>query len=289
MSLSPETASKISPRKRLGLRSSMFMVFGGLSVIVIIGISLVGSFGLPFLGITGAYQDLMAQSVDELNLTADLKKERLQFWLRERQGDLSVLAANEHVRRDLSGLVNGVRGHREAGPGNELPAELLAMPEFLRVQALLKAAVENHESVEEVHAVDPASGVIVASSDASSIGRACDYEKSLRAVLGSSIGTGVWVMPERNDKDGHHLMFAWVVSEGEGRITPLAVLVSRVSVDDFVQPMLYTGGGMGKTSEVVLVDHDQRILAPLKYPLPDGREARVLDHRIEALPAALAA
>ncbi|MFH1951121.1 MAG: ATP-binding protein, partial [Pseudomonadota bacterium] len=47
--------------------------------------------------------------------------------------------------------------------------------------------------------------------------------------------------------------------------------------------------GMGKTSEVVLVDHDQRILAPLKYPLPDGREARVLDHRIEALPAALAA
>ncbi|MFH1243776.1 MAG: hypothetical protein V1689_15660, partial [Pseudomonadota bacterium] len=87
MTLFSETSFKISPRKRLSLRSMMFIVFGGLSVVVIIGVSLIRSFGLPFLGINGEYQDLMAESVDELNLIADLKKERLQFWLKERQVD----------------------------------------------------------------------------------------------------------------------------------------------------------------------------------------------------------
>ncbi|MFH1242075.1 MAG: ATP-binding protein, partial [Pseudomonadota bacterium] len=228
--------------------------------------------------------------VDELNLTADLKKERLQFWLRERQGDLSVLAANEHVRRDLSRLVKGVRDYQKERPGKGLPADPLSMPEFLRLQALLGVVVENYESIEAVHAVDPASGVIVVSSDTGLSGRALPDKEPLDAVLRSSTGTGVWVLPGGENQKESYLKFAGVVwEEKDGGIMPMAVLIARVGIDEFVLPMLYTGEGMEKTGEVVLVDHGGRILAPLKYPLPGGREARVLEHRIEVLPVSLAA
>ena len=53
--------------------------------------------------------------------------------------------------------------------------------------------------------------------------------------------------------------------------------------------MLHTGQGLGRTGEVVLVDQNLKILMSLKHPLPDGTRAEVLEHRVNAEPAILAA
>ena len=53
--------------------------------------------------------------------------------------------------------------------------------------------------------------------------------------------------------------------------------------------MLLAGEAMGTSGETVLVNQDSKIIAPLKYPLPDGSQAIPLSFRIESLPATLAA
>ncbi len=53
--------------------------------------------------------------------------------------------------------------------------------------------------------------------------------------------------------------------------------------------MLHTLWGLGETGEVVLVNGDSRILMPLKYRLPDGAVAQVLEYQVETEAARLAA
>ncbi len=63
----------------------------------------------------------------------------------------------------------------------------------------------------------------------------------------------------------------------------------RVNSKDFIQPLLHTGGGLGRTGEALLVNQDLKILSLLKYPLSDGTMAVPLEHKINAKPALLAA
>ena len=67
-----------------------------------------------------------------------------------------------------------------------------------------------------------------------------------------------------------------------------AVILLYVDTDSFLKPMLYTGGGLGETGEIVLVNQDNRILISLKYLLPDGTVPKVLEYRVTTKPAALA-
>ncbi len=48
-------------------------------------------------------------------------------------------------------------------------------------------------------------------------------------------------------------------------------------MESVLRPLLYSGRELSGSGDLVLVDRDCRILMPLKFPLPDGAAAKVLN------------
>ncbi len=66
-------------------------------------------------------------------------------------------------------------------------------------------------------------------------------------------------------------------------------MVACCKMENLVGPLIYTGYDLGESGEVVLVNQDRKLLAPLKHPMPDGSRVGVLEHEIKGIPATLAA
>ena len=60
------------------IRSRIIVYFGITFFSIIILLKVVEIYGLPFTNINGSYQNLRKEIIDNLNLVADLKKEKLQ-------------------------------------------------------------------------------------------------------------------------------------------------------------------------------------------------------------------
>ncbi|KKK62531.1 hypothetical protein LCGC14_3003390, partial [marine sediment metagenome] len=91
----------------------------------------------------------------------------------------------------------------------------------------------------------------------------------------------------RTHKSGYALHFSRVISLVG--LEKKAVLIMHIDPTDFIEPMLHTGEGLGRTGEALLVNSDVKILANLKYALADGISAEPLIYKIKAKPAILAA
>lgn len=265
---------------RYSLRSWLFMVFGGFLIVMFVTISLIRSFGIPWIGLNGSYQDIQAHTVEEFNLLADLKKEHLQLWLRERRSDLDLLAKNQDMVQAV-GIIN--QAHRM---GMEL-AELLPLAEYRLLESRLRATVSQYPSLTALHLIDPVSMMIVVSSSPKFLQRPPANEAKFVRFVHSTRPNGSWFVAG-NEPDSSHMKLARRLKDPAGGTMPLAVLVSQVNIEEILLPMLHTGRGLGTTGEVILVNHNQQILTPLKHMLSAGKVAQVGDYRIEDLSATLA-
>ena len=65
-------------KKGFSLRMNMLLYFGLLFVLIITALVCVEFFGVPFMSYKGIYGIWQSRAFDNLNLVADLKKERLE-------------------------------------------------------------------------------------------------------------------------------------------------------------------------------------------------------------------
>ena len=280
MNASPAASSPVSLRSRRSLRFWIFFIFVGFLVLTIVSISLVRSFGIPWLGISGLYQDMEKTEIEFLQLVADLKKEHLEMWLQERESDMNVLAENSFARRDISKICQAARGGVQA-------ADLVAMPEYRNIESAFKRTVHNYPPFEVLHLVDGVSGLILVSSDRQFLGRRPEGEAKFKAFMASFMHSGTWFVAGNGPRD-NHVKIALLVPEEDGGDDPVAAIVSRISIEEMLLPMLSSGKGFGKSGEVFLVDRSRQLLTPLRHPLPEGKAARLGEYRIEGLTAFLA-
>ncbi len=93
----------------------MLVSFGLLVAGILLLVSICSTFGIPFLGYEGAYGQQKSQTLRNLGVLADQKKERLVFWLAERKSDARVLASAEFVRSSADRVVEQVEQGRARG------------------------------------------------------------------------------------------------------------------------------------------------------------------------------
>ena len=104
----------------------MALSFGVLFGVILILVSLIRTFGLPWTSNRGSYGEQQALVMRQLSLVADLKKDQLLIWLEERKRDAELLARNALVVSSLEKLLEVVHGG--AGPSrskDELRSDLL--------------------------------------------------------------------------------------------------------------------------------------------------------------------
>ncbi len=279
----------------LSLRARMLALFGSLFAVTYVAGMLLTMYGLPFTDYRGDYALQQEEAFRNLNLIADLKKERLQRWIEERRDDVSVHAQSHHLFSDVRQLKATIRDQRrhsatDAKAWSKVKESSAYQHLFVQLTTLRFA----YEEYGPVSIVDRATREVIVSSDVSELGKICDepfiVDSEFFDQLDDTYVSDILY-------DGHLGMitmhFARLI-QGEptaeiSEAPPSALLVIHVIPDEAIRPILHTGGGLGKTGEVLLVNRDRAILTRLKHTLADGSAAVPLEYRIDAAPATLAA
>ena len=223
-----------------------------------------------------------------LGLVADQKKGWLQLWLQERTYDANLFARLlEPSVRDLHDMIEQA-GEPPRG-GQELTEYSREKGNLGKINQHLNLITSIYRVYEKIIVADAQSGLVLASSNEKDLG----VNVSDRSFFKSAVNrvNEVSVEFEKDPAIGITYMIVSIATQRSGvedrDFTPITALY--IDTDEFVKPMLYTGEGLGKSGEIVLVEQDLKIVMSLKHPLPDGTRAEVHEHRIKGEPAILAA
>jgi len=270
----------------------MLLYTGGLLAMVLALVTLAVVLGVPFTDWQGVYLYEQGEAARHLSVVADLKKERFLLWLEQRKGNLRALSQNGVVERSLKGLPAEIRDRQARGEDpNALWAAVAAGPDYEALQQRLGVVMGSYGMFERIRVVDPELGIIIASTDGVGLGR--DVTGRPWFSLPLARPNDEWVRVLRDPLVGRpYMTIATAVCDFElaraGHNKVIGILVAYIDTDEFIKPMLYTGGGLGATGEIVLVDGDRRILMSLAHPLADGSMAVELEQQVPTKPAGLA-
>ena len=260
------------PQRTRTLRSRLTVAFGLLFVLLLAILELTRLFGVPATTFHGVIAERRASTFRNLDLVADLKKDRLVRWLAERQTDLRVAAQRGLVIKAAARLVVATPTSLAA-----TRASLTADPLQQRLLEVLQGLIAAYGAFRKISLIDPQTGIMLASSKPEQIGK---RHIGLTLGAGQDVGrvhphSGVFVLP--------------LVTPVRAQGKVVALLVGEVAMDEIVRPILQTGRALGQTGEALLVDDKLRTLTSLRHPLRDGRRPTILSYRIDAEPARRAA
>ena len=275
-----------------GLRSKMLIYFGSLFVLAIAALQWAEFYGVPFTAYGGKYRIWQSEVFKQLDLVADLKKDRLLRWIEERRDDTEVAAGNRVLGMHVAQLGAVIRGNMESGmEGEELWATVQREWIYQIPIQFLERIRTTYGVYKNIQIADAATGVIIVATQSTDLGMNVSEEDYFTEALGFGHS---YTNIRRCSQTGrielfisHVIKAVKAVDTSEDR--PHAVLIMHINPGDFIAPMLHTGEGLGETGEALLVNREVRILTSLKHRLTDGTEAQPLEYQIQAKPATFAA
>ncbi len=271
----------------ISIRSKILIYFGSMFTIALALFILSEMFGIPFTHFKGEYERYQSDVFRNLNLVADLKKERLEDWVKERRGDARVLSESTMIKSYVGTLlplvdeniVNGVTG-------NELQIKLQKEASYQGLSQYLSLVCTTYGVYDKIQIANLLNRTIVASTrdqePGMNISQSDAFSKIIHQGYEEIIDIG------KDPSSGILKLFilrAIYSHEGEAD----AVLIMHINPDDFIKQTLHTGGGLGQTGEALLINQDVRIITALKFPLEDGTAATPFEYQIKARPAVFAA
>ncbi len=253
---------------------------------------IVSIIGLPFTSYDGWQGNTRRDAARNLNLVADLRKERLMLWLRERRGDVQVIAKNEIVASNLPHLLSLIHNSDRK---SEQPSTYLERSKdeqsYLQIRSLLssvKSAYSQNQTVvyDEIRIVDALTGTVVTSTNSNEVGTTYYEHKELEKIRFSR---GVYIsdVAQNTDFSAPYIQVAHRIVDQNNSVIGIASL--EVSIMEILTSLLTVQNDLGKTGEILLVNEYGSTLTTLRFPLSDGTIAKVLDHQITAKPAVFAA
>ena len=271
----------------LSIRSKMLIYFGSIFTIALTLFVLSEMFGIPFMNFKGEYERHQSDVFRNLNLVADLKKERLKRWVEERRGDARVLSESTMIRSHVASLLHLVDENIANGiAGNELQIELQKEISYQGLTQYLNLVRTTYGVYDKIQIANLLNGTVVASTrdqeSGMNISQSDSFSKIIHQGYDEIIDVG------KDPSSGILKLFilrAIHSSDGDAH----AVLIMHINPDDFIKHTLHTGGGLGQTGEALLIDQDVKIITTLKYPLEDGTAAIPFEYQIKARPAVFAA
>lgn len=269
------------------LRTRLILSFTALFAFVLTLVQLVEIGGIPFTTISGS-QVLERQEVfKNLNLVADLKKERLIRWIEEKCDDIHVTADTEFSSRMVSRILALHDDLLDSGlRGDELWNRLKRDENYYHYAKYLNDVRTSYGIYKRFLVVDVRNETVIFSTDDRLPGSKISRTEFLSAIHDGN-AENISKVEADEFGAGFILRFAHAVRNASGQT--IAVLLMDVDMGRVFPPMLHTGDGLGRTGEALLVNQDMRILSPLKHVLPDGEVAEPLEYQLRTIQAVMAA
>ncbi len=289
-----EPPADASRRRSLSIRTRMILYLGAGLVCAWSIAELIQVFGVPGTSCVGQQGQQRAEILRNLELVADLKKDRIVQVFTERCNDIRVSADNAFFANNASRLCDAVQRLEAAGLRDaDLWAAVRREPGYGRLLDYLNLIRTSYEVYSRILVVDAATGRVLVSVGDDLVGRDVSsldaFARNQRP--GVTVITDVTVCPH-SGRIGPHLGRAVARSAPETgqpeEERAAVVLIFELDAEKALRPIVETGMGLGLTGEVVLLNPDRRIIAPLKHTLPDGSVPRPLEFQSQALPDRLA-
>ena len=271
----------------LSIRSKMLIYFGSIFTIALTLFVLSEMFGIPFMNFKGEYERHQSDVFRNLNLVADLKKERLKRWVEERRGDARVLSESTMIRSHVASLLHLVDENIANGIAeNELQIELQKEISYQGLTQYLNLVRTTYGVYDKIQIANLLNGTVVASTRDQESGMNISQSDSFSKIIHQGYDEIIDVGKDPSSGILKLFILRAIHSyDGDAH----AVLIMHINPDDFIKHTLHTGGGLGQTGEALLIDQDVKIITTLKYPLEDGTAAIPFEYQIKARPAVFAA
>lgn len=286
------SASARSRRLFHSLRSKILISFGLLFVVTISLVTLVRTFGVPFTTFRGSYGREQSQTVRALDLIADLKKERLTFWLEDKKADARILADTSLVESSVKRLSRILQKHQRLGTTpDRLKAGLAEQESYRDLMGHLQLVMGRYSAYHKIQVADAKTGLVLVSTDDGEVGTQIADTRALAKAGGSAEGIAIEVSKSPSPEKPYLIIHSAIAdrsSTGEHSEITVAVLSIYMDTEEFGKPLLYAGEGLGQTGDIYLVKRDRRLLLVPKYSLADGALPKVLEHEIKSESARLA-
>ncbi len=272
------------------LKVRMFLAFTLLFALIIFTLQSVERYGIPFTPFEGKYQEKETEAFLALNLTADLKKERLSRIIEEFSDDIILFSNNNLISDELGELDRALHTRHRAGASLISILKELRDDEIYRsISRYLERIRSIYPSYNRVDLMDASENIILISTDNNAIGMPLSNipEETVQNISPGQPSIAMWKDPLAGLSK---LLIAYpLIDVREGQFQSNTLMIIHINIGNVIQPILHTGGGLGMTGEALLINKEVRILAPLKHPLPDGTLAKPLEYQIKAEPAVRAA
>ncbi len=275
------------------IRVKMLTYFCLLFAFIVIAIQLAELYGIPALGLEGEIKSRQGEMLRNLNVLADTKKHQLIHWLDERKADIDHFQDNEPFKTALSQLYPIIYPPHPPGP-NEAPGpvwkKLRKHAAYTGLLRLMNQFKNSHRLYKRIHVAEAPGGNILFSTEPADVGQNIKGRRYFsHPIFTREIHLEVVQYGEPGNFDLYLSRAVMArTNHREPLLTPKWVVVIVIDLTDFIQPLLHTGSGLGRTGEAILVDHQARILAPLKFSPPDLGATPLLPYRMFTRPARLA-
>jgi len=280
---------ELQRKKFCSIRTKFLIYFVLLFLIILFAILLMDIWGIPFTQYTGMQGLARTEASRSLNLIADLKKERLQSWIKERRADVHLFFDSELTIACVGELLQVIGELTEDVKKSTKIWDLVRQEKsFATLKDFLEKIKTIYDTSHEIQIADARTGTIFASTDEADLGKDLSQQSYFTATLRSKhdyISSIEIDVTDQKQRPALHL--GHLIRNLEGDV--VAVLIMEIDTEGFLKPILHTGKGLGEGGEALLVNKDGVILTSLKHSLPTGGKAKVLEYRITAEPALRAA
>ena len=268
------------------IRSKMILYFGLMFTMILTIVGLTEMYGIPYTNYGGEFLQHRQNAFQSLNLIADLKKERLSRWIEERRDDTRVLSKSSIIRSYVADIIPAVQESIAGGMKWDEVWEVLQKEKAHQFLTLHLNLVKTTYGVyEKIQIADALTGRVIVSTQNEDLGMDISTHKSFSNIQHSGYGELVDIEKDPLLSGILKLSISRIIYFVDNEEAKSAVIIMYINPDDFISPLLHTGGGLGRTGEALLINQDVEILTPLKHPLKDGSIARPLDYKITAVPA----
>jgi signal transduction histidine kinase/CheY-like chemotaxis protein len=273
----------------LSIQARMRIFFGLLFAIMLVIVGLSIMYGIPFTPFKGEYRQHKSVALQKISLVANLKKDSLLLWMKERRGDAEALSESGEIRSCVKELSTAIRKYNASGiNGDSLWTNVQNEKSYRYLVQRMNLIKDIYGAYNRIRIADASTGLIIASTHNEELGTDITNQDFFHNALQPGVREIIDIDNDLSAEE-FYLYISRSINFEDAEQKNIAVIIMHINPDDFIRPMLHTGGGLGKTGEAILVNQDARILTSLKYPLADGSTAKLLEYKMIDKPAMLAA
>jgi PAS domain S-box-containing protein len=270
-------------RPRHSIRSRLALTI----ILVVIGLETLSTllylFGLPFVHFDGLRGQYRRQAEARLGQIADLSKANLTKWLAELREHAYLLAKYEGTDKEVPHLQATLWRLEKSQAGEAaIKQTLLSQPGYDKIAKFLTLLSVIRPSSSEL--VDLSSQRVVVAFPAAGLGQSRAHSPGLLKLLKSAGENLMFVAPD--PETGEATLQTYQIFNPEGNSL---ALVMTYDLQAILGPITRIAGKLGETGEIVLVDKAGHTLISLRHRPLGGTHPKILQFRISATPAKLAA